>query len=186
MSTHTQNEFQETKSALLSYFADSTTAMGARLIGYAVALFTLLQTVQTSGEGKFSRFMPYFPPLVNLDVPVAWKTPLLCILVFFLMTLTVRTVFRYATYMGLCHYLMEVKESDGVEPSQIADMDPMQAAYFKVMNRMVNVKKVKLFGIFPIKFFLTSELYKWENKVGWLISLSFAFILTTFLLWLLW
>lgn len=175
MATHT-----ERKSILLRFFTDSTTALGARLIGLAVALFTLLQAVQTSGENKFSQFMPYFPPIMNLNVPVAWMTPLLCLLVFGLITYIVRTLFRYATYMGLCSYVIATKETD---PSLREAEDPLHKTYLQVIDLM---KTKKLFWVFPITWFISSKEFQRENRLGWLASLLLAFALTTCLLWLLW
>jgi len=176
--------FEEARNTLLSHYSDSQTSQGARLIGFAVALFTLIQTVQSSGSNLLSTIFPTGLVMAGFEILTPYANGAKAILLFagilVLMTYIVRTMFRFAVYSGFASYLINLL------PFEVEKNQSIQSAIHNaVIQSMIN-KNAKLYWVIQCKWFIASECHRRENRNGWILALIIALILTSILVWLLW
>ena len=170
------NIFEETKNALLRYYSDVQTALGARLIGFTVALFTLLQVVQPSLFNKASMLLP-IPPVINIgNFAISWKPCVLFLGVLVLMVFIIRTIFHYAIYGKLLSQLIVISPFDIPENQSAHDL-----ILAKIGERTRNWQTIKIYLVFPFNCF-----YPIGAKCGWIVSVTLAFVSTWLLLGLMW
>lgn len=174
-----ENQFIEIKNSLIHYYTAQQTSQSARLIGFLVALFTLLQTVQYS---KLYPLNGLFPNTIITFPCLAWFTELLKLLllllgILFLMVFIVRTVFRFSIYADLSGMMMEINLNDSK-----AEEPPIShsAAHNKLVSK---VAAKKVYWIFKLGWFIPGFD---ELKKGWISSLLVGGILTIIIFALLW
>jgi len=95
------------------------------------------------------------------------------------MTFMVRTIFRYAVFAKLTEITI------CLQPIEIVSGQSVQ---FTIHNRAVDGlidEHKKLYGLFPIQWFISREKRKRDKIYGSGISLFFALSFTSILLWLL-
>ena len=179
--------FEDVKNSLLCYYGDCQSSSGTRLLGYIVALFTLVEVArigQSSNE-SWLKFSIFFSGIV------------------FLMIMIVRTSFRYAAFSGFCSYLIDIweptnfgKNSKGIVTENVSKHAQVNEAFVKEMEE----RGTKVFWLFDFELFVTCsaprenteqdlERRKKEttrkNIKGWFISFAFGWFLAALLLVLL-
>ena len=176
------SQFSEDRDVLLRYYSEIQSSQSARLIGFSVALFTLLQMVQLSGQGTFSKIFPF----VSMSVP-SWLITILNFVVFliflgtvFLLNLyIIRSIFRYAVYGLLISQLMYV--------SQTVAKPQKDESFLRVISKIAveRIEKRKLYTFIPLIWFISAKRFERDNKKGWLFSGFLAIVLALSFLWFL-
>lgn len=188
------NRFDESKNALLRYFSDLQMSQVARLIGFIVALFTLLQTAQNSNP--LSKVFPIFLVSINLLSLESLKILFLFLIAFLLMLFVVRAVIRFAIFGKLSSHLISIYPFEIPENASAHDL-----ILEKLRNRILEGYKVKQERSNILSSNMIEETKKpfrvyrklrvtwfWPNetRLSWLLSGAIAFVLTWILLWLIW
>lgn len=89
-------------------------------------------------------------------------------------------MFRYALFSGLANKLIYQP------PIEVAENQSIHFVLDRtVMNRMIT-EKIMLYWWFPPSLFVSTAQTRRQNIYGWVLSLLFASLLTSVLLWLLW
>jgi hypothetical protein len=180
------NDFNSAKEALLKYYSDTQISLGARLIGYIVALFTLFEAVSNFSKSGFSDI--FLGVTITTDPFTSFaKLALFFVGTWLLIIYIIRTIFRYAACAGFCNYLMGLPPpKDGSKPLNHG------AISTKVYRKMLG-KRVKVFFIFPFNWFLsgnkggTQQAHKDLQKdtfSGWIVSIAIGKLVTLALFWL--
>lgn len=172
--------FEEAKSALLSHYSEQQVSQGARLIGFAVALFTLVQTVQSTHDGGLSVLFPFD---LGWSVPGILKLPFLFAGIFILMTFIVRTIFRYAAMAYLVQCLIELSPVDVA-----ADQSYQTIVQYRATEEFLKSNAKLYGGIVKATQFVKTERpdTRLDYRQGWKRSIVIAVVLTSVLIWLLW
>jgi hypothetical protein len=172
--------FEETKSSLLRYHSELQSSQAARLVGFAVALFTLIQTVQTARQNGLSVIFG-----VELNIPIPSSVGLLSFSagIFILMLLIIRAIFRYAAIASLAQRLIEL-EPFHIEEGRSFHND----VAYKACEKFSKERSKLYIGLFPAIWFVRTgfETSKNENLKGLIVSALIGFVLTVVLLGLLW
>jgi hypothetical protein len=187
LTTAENQDFVNAKSALLKYYSDIQISLGARLIGFGVAIFTLLQVVNWNKTGLSEVFSASFSSGI---VTFALKLVPFFVAVLILMTYSVRTIFRYASVSGVCNSII------GINISNIDQNDPVHYAICKRSYEDMLTAKIRVFKWLPFEWFLTGatmggkekdkERNARANALGWFVSIFIAFFASVILLWLMW
>lgn len=204
-----REEFYATKGALLQYYSSMQASQATRLIGFVIALFTLIQAVQNLKESYLSSL---FPTLAGALESVLVVSPTLVVLldfiklgglfvgIYLLMLFVMRTIFRFSVFSYLASHLADVKESDvygtndeknGNKP-KLSDEDIMARIRMKTSERLLN-RDPKLF-VFPIKWHFSALVSsgnkqtprKTNDRWGWRVCCLLALLSSLFLLFILW
>lgn len=185
-------EFRETKNALLRYYTSNLTSQGARLIGVAIAAFTLIQTVQHSKEEPLSRIFSYasavlyrFAQILKLSelIPSFVATLKLVLfggILFALLFFIVRSIFRFVMFGYYSSYLIRVKYSEISESTK-----PLHYAIHHTVLNNIRGANQKLYGIFPLIWFVARGEAR-QHWIGLVICGISALFSTSILLWFLW
>lgn len=185
-------DFDDAKNGLLRYYASKETAHSARLIGFTVALFTLLQTVS---RGPLSEFFSVWAGYVLYEswlshtLAYVWETVptwawgagrffLLFFSIVFLITLTIHTIFRYLVYAKFSQYVVFVGQSE-ISKYPLPIHHSIHKATFEM------VKKQKLLGLLRAELFIPTRR---DDKTwrGWIWCSLLAIFFGALLLLLLW
>jgi len=200
----------EAKGILLRYYTDQQTSQSARLIGFVVALFTLLGAVQISKSNPLSTAFNNFPFLFDKEIASAinWsilKFPLffasVCILNFFI----VRAIYRFSVYGFLSSCLIDLRLSE-IHDTLAAykeSEDNQRLIWALHVTACTKIKKdiKRAFGL-PVTLFIplgdegeegkgdeegkAEERGKSEEWKGYLAILGISIFLTITILGLLW
>lgn len=159
------DQFIQAKNGLMRYYTSQQTSQSARLIGFTVALFTLLQTVLYSHQEAFRMLTTtkLYPLFFGM-----W----------FLITWLIRTIFRYLISAYLAQAAVHI------DLAQIDRTRPIHSAIQEAIVRGFIDSNKKAYWIFPVTWFLaikTSQTLK-----GWICCLVIATLASSILLWLLW
>jgi hypothetical protein len=181
-----RGEFSETKDALLRYYSSKQSSQAARLVGFGVALFTLLQVVQQSKDKPLSDifintdiFFSEFLQTIGLSevfssIGAGAKFFLFLASLVIIMTFLVRTFFRFAVFAQAAEFLLRLP------PAKVPECtEPIHSVIdIAVMGDM---KEKKAFG-FRLSLFTETK----RRRAGWVVCLSFAIASTLILTLLLW
>lgn len=189
-------QFNETKNALLKYYADSRASRGMHLIGFTAGLFTLIQIVQYSNQGPLSKIFSNIEVLFS-DFPVdfeflipTWLSSLMLVLKFSFFFLAVcgllffiiRTIFRFAVYAYFSDYLIRVKP-DEIECNFNESIH--DAIHTKIMEEFESDDK-KVYRFFRLMWFIHSGKKESQHQKGYEICAVLAIVFTLVLLWFIW
>jgi hypothetical protein len=177
------NQFNETKSALLRHYTSNQTSQGARLIGFTVALFTLLQTVQHSRQEPLSRIfsnIDAFLPQVAPGFAASLKFLLFFCSVLALFFFIFHAIFRFIVFAYFSDSVIRVKQSEISLWTEGIHQDIHVAARI----RMEETKK-RIYGVFPTVWFVAKgeESQHWK---GWIACFFLALCSTLILMLFLW
>ena len=175
---------EKTRSELLRYYTSQQTSQGARLIGFAIVLFTLTQLVQRSHEQPLSSVFSNLPLLLNLSeigliLVEMFKFGVLLFSIAILIFWVIRTIFRFAVFAYFAQRLIEL---DVVEVSAQTKEPECSAVHGAVANL---VAKEKVYFTVPLVWFFA----RGENSQNWkglLFSAILAVLVSLILLWFLW
>jgi hypothetical protein len=189
-------DFNRAKETLLKYYSDVQISLGARLLGFGVVLFALIEAYRNfngAGSGK-GLFELMFDPTAVYPLFSLLKGMLFLSGVLFLIVYLVRTVFRYAAISGFCCNIQTVEPFDG--SSVHGEISK------KVYNKMLRNDKdqcAHVFVWFPFSWFMTGDRTvdgKMEDVAkkemdkdimsGWIVSLFAGIIITIALAIILW
>jgi hypothetical protein len=189
----TPSQIIETKTSLIHYYTSQQTSQSARLIGFTIALFTLLQVVQYSKQEPLSgifrelaRQISSVSSKLGISETVVMYTWIgeivkFCVLflsISFLMTWLIRTVFRFLVYAYHAQYVMFVGK-DEIDSSLPIHYAIHEATFDRI-------KEIKAYWLFPLKWFMRKGKEKTLTRKGWKRSIVMAIISTLILLWLIW
>lgn len=199
-----ESRIDNTKDSLLRYYTDQQTALSARLIGFVVALFTLIGAVQLSkSEPLFSTFASIpFPYGREIASAINWSIfefIFLFLLVFTLAFFITRSIFRFSVYGFLSSCLISMKQKDVEETlRKYKDLIDKQSLYWVLhlttYEEMCSCRKLA-YWLFPAKWFVGGGVPKTDvsgNDVktdtwkGYLVIIIASFSLTVIILGLLW
>lgn len=172
--------FEEAKSSLLRYYSELQSSQATRLIGFAVALFTLVQTVQSAHQNGLSVI---FRIELNIPTPNTVGLVLFSGGIFVLVLLIVRTIFRYA---ALACFVERVTE---LQPNHVEEGRSFQTdVHYRVSDEFSKDRPKLYFGLFPATWFIRTgaESSKRETTIGLIVTVAISLVLAFFLLWLLW
>ena len=174
--------FNETKNALLRHYASNQSSQSARLIGFLIGLFTLLQTVQHSEKEPLAGIFKNIEFALTFEIhPIVgdmFKLLLFSVFVWVSLVFIVRTIFRFPLFSYSSDCLITLKLSDISENSKKPIHSVIQEATFD----MVCAKKV--FGIFRLSWFISRGTGK-EHRTGVILCMFLAFLATLILIWFL-
>jgi hypothetical protein len=192
-------EFNNAKSSFLKYYSDIQISLGARLIGFSVAIFTLIQVVNWNKTGLAQVFhLSFTSGIVAFDLKfIPFLVAMTLIMVYI-----ARTIFRYAATSGLCNSLIILY------PSEIDDKISVHHAIAKKAYQNMKKRNEKIFVWLPFHWFIAgpdienkeandvksnddkkemvAEKTSYSNFYGWIISWLFAILFSFMLLWILW
>ncbi len=182
-------DFNRAKESLLKYYSDVQVSLGARLIGFGVALFTLLEAFRNFNSDKLSQMI--FGEILTFPLLPLIQGILLFHGILLLVTYMVRTILRYAAISGFCNALV------GVVPFKINDETIVHAEIskkaYEIMNLGSEGKGTRVFRIFPFGFFLGGDMgegekerMKRDNYLGWFWSLLIGALITFAMFILFW
>jgi hypothetical protein len=204
-----EDSFLEAKNALLSDYSSRQTDQVARLIGFSVALFTLLEAVRGSRQqplsGAFSTISSAIP---NVFAGISWLAELVKLILLFasiwgLIFLIVRAVIRFSLFSHYVTNIISVKQEDIRKISRnellkgiiIDKINPDESLHLQIIKlaqgkKAYEIEKVhtKLFLFVPLSWFFNSKIEstastKWQ---GWLFYVASSFLITLLLMWFLW
>ncbi len=189
--------FVNAKNALVRYYTSKETIQGARLIGFTVALFTLLQTFQNSRNEPLSSI--FFELTSQLDAffleyglselfgPYAWlwepfKLLVLFVSILLLITMLIRTILRLAVYASYAQHTLLITQNE------IEKIMPIHGAIDLAVYNSIKKRARKLYRLFPIMWFIYAEGEEARGQLrkGWYRSLIIAFISSVILTLLIW
>lgn len=187
-----KNDLEEAKRTLLDHYRNILTSQATRLIGFAAALFTLLQAVQTSKASPLSEIFS-IPTFIDLSIfsPYAGTVQLiaLLLLIWGLLVFMIRTIFRYSVYAKICERISTcplIKWDKETKRAYDNGETSIQGLVItKIVSEMKASKEV-VYWRFPCTLFISSDALKRENRRGWLWCLVISLLLTIVILWLLW
>lgn len=175
--------FNETKNALLRHYASNQSSQSARLIGFLIGLFTLLQTVQQSQKeplaGIFKNIEFALTFEIHPSVGDVFKLFFFSVFVWVSLVFIVRTIFRFQLFSYSSNYLITLKLSDLSEHSKKAIHSAIQEATFD------KVCAQNVFGIFRLSWFISRDTGE-EHRIGLILCMFLAFLATLILIWFLW
>lgn len=180
------DEFRETKNALLRYYTSNLTSQGARLIGVAVTLFTLIQLVQNSKEVSLSTILlSDFVPAIQLSetgllILAALKLLLFGGILLALLFFVIRSIFRFVVFGYLSSYLIRLEHTEVSESTTSLH----RTIHSTVVDNLEDAKQ-KVFWIFPLVWFVSRGKPS-QHRKGLLICGFFGICTTLILLWFLW
>ena len=186
------NQFLEAKNSLIRFYTSQQTSQSARLIGFAIALFTLLQTVQNSEReplsGIFSELARHIGAIFSgsgiseILVTYAGIGELSRFFLVFtaicgLMIWLIRTLFRFLvwTYYAQC-----------VRNVSWAEIDRTQTIHQGVHSatfELVKKGNKKGYWLFPLIWFIQTGEGGYTRK-GWICCILLAIFSTLCLMWL--
>lgn len=186
-------EFNRAKEALLKYYSDVQVSLGARLIGFSVALFALFEAFGNfsfSGlSGKLSEIIfgeTVTPPFLALMQGILFFLGTLILVIYM-----VRTILRYASVSGFCNALQGVAPFP-VDAETVVHAKIVQTAYRNMLNDN-NGKGSRVFFVFSFSLFIGGDIGKDEKKrmekdnyLGWFWCILIATMLTVVLFVLFW
>jgi hypothetical protein len=203
-----EDSFLEAKNALLSDYSSRQTDQVARLIGFSVALFTLLEAIRGSQQQRLSGvFSPILSSIPNFFASIGllaeWvKLVLLFASIWGLIFLIVRAVIRFSLFAHYVTNIITVKQEDirkisrsepleGIIVDKISPDESLHLQIIKLAQGQIAyaIEKVhtRLF-LFPLSWFFNSKLdstatTKWS---GWLFYFGSSFLISLLLMWFLW
>lgn len=175
---------ENTRSELLRYYTSQQASQGARLIGFAIVLFTLTQLVQHSHEQPLSSVFSNLPVLlplseIGLIIVELLKFGVLLFSIALLIFWVIRTIFRFTVF---AYFAQRLIESDEIEVSA-QTKEPNCSTVHDAVSNLVAEKKV-YFKI-PLVWFYTRGKNSQHSK-GFLFSAILAILVSLVLLWFLW
>lgn len=188
--SNNDGQFDNAKNTVLSYCSSTQTSLGALLIGYAVALFTLFELFKDLGRGGLANSFQLGIKIEAINSLIGnsyVKLGLLFIGALLITTYIVRTVHRYASYSGLYNCVMYM------EPplEKIKGMSLQYAILKKAYGEMK--REGRRAFLLPFNYFFTGEEVEGTGKekrkgtfYGWMLSVIIAVFLVVGLLILLW
>jgi hypothetical protein len=182
-----KDDFLKTKNALLSYYSSQLTAQSARLIGFSVALFTLLEVAQNSSNLHLSNILSnsgYFDFLAPLSD--GFRFGFLFLGIVFLVALIVRTLGRFSVFAQISEELLEVTvDSAAKKMKEREQKEPEITVYQAIHRDAVGKLRERNVGVF---FFRTN----WfthetrDKRTAWLVSIIYGIVFALLLLSFLW
>ncbi|MCW3985086.1 MAG: hypothetical protein NWE91_01565 [Candidatus Bathyarchaeota archaeon] len=189
------NEFIQTKNALLRFFTGQATSQAARLIGFTIALFALLQTAQYSRQEPLSSVFSalQFPMILNELYLEGLKFLVLFVSILVILTFMIRAIFRFSVFSYLSEYLIKINkndigtESDGKTVLIDGARHIHEATYMATVNYLrewAYEGELKLYFFLPLVWVIGEKgRAKWKD---WILYFPVAIAFTCFLLLLLW
>ena len=176
------SQFREAKSALLHYYSSNRDSHGVRLIGFTAGLFTLIQIVQNSKKEPLSGIFTKTSVILG-GIPPSY-TEAFKLLVFFagnglLLFFIIRSIFRFAVFGYLSEFTLAVNSDETFERAEAIHM-----AIHKIVEKKIVSTKKKLYGVFPLRWFVStgkdSEHWKGYSLCVFL-AVGFTFLLISIL-----
>lgn len=186
------NQFLEAKNSLIRFYTSQQTSQSARLIGFTIALFTLLQTVQNSEReplsGIFSELARHIGAIVSelgiseILVMHAWigelsKLILVFIAIAGLMTWLIRTLFRFLVWAYFAQFVRNVSFGE------IGNTKPIHQEIHNATLKLMRKKNKKGYWLFPLIWFIPTAEGSQTGK-GWIRCILLATFSTLYLMWL--
>jgi len=200
-SRNNDTEFNETKNALLRYYTSQQTSQGARLIGFTLALFTLIQTVQNSKQQplsnifsdlantltEFAQTCEIFEVLSSIIVTISF--PLFFLSIFILLFFIFRTIFRFSIFAFFSDYLIKIKSCEISKTTK-----PIHHAIHETISDKWEKESKRVYLFFKLIWFINrdSKTSKQDRKtsrqhwIGFILCGIFAFLLSLILMLFLW
>ena len=181
-------QISEARKAVQTYYADQQSQQGARLVGFVIGLFTLLQLAQASKNLRLSGVFPNFPKVIEAINAPFWdflKVLFLLAGTTIIMFFIFRTIFRYSLYGVMASQVFIVKESEIEKYKQDSDYNELHA-----FNQVVAVdayKNKKVFWL-PARWFMSLDDKECPicERTGSTILAGASFLLSIILLIFLW
>jgi hypothetical protein len=186
-----ENRVDKIKSDLLSYYSSQQISQGARLVGFAVGTFTLLQVVLH--QNHISEIFPDARLILTSNEFLVsdgfWKVFILALGTFMLLVWLIRAIFRFAVFSCLANWTKLVYHKKVQEYiSSSKDELSIHAAVMGCARIKYSEEKnhKHLYWLLPSAwFFPFFPEEKTETWKGGIVVTMLAFVSTLTLFWLL-
>jgi len=201
------------KNGILKHYTDEQGSSSTRLIGFFAALFALSQGLQRVQDNKaISQSFPridaklYQLSLSNPAFLEMLKFTFLFATLFVLLTFVFRAIFRFAIYGLMASAVLAVnrneireatrkyveyvnrenaKHGSGEKDVTKEDIDFHFRIHLGVVSN-IREKDLKIFWLFPTRWFLEAYHGLREELSGWSICFLASAFITTVVLWFIW
>lgn len=182
-----EDDFPRTKNALLSYYNSQLTAQSARLIGFSVALFTLLELAQNSSNLRLSNILSsasHCSLLTPLGTDL-FRFGFLFVATVFIVAMIVRTLGRFSVFAQISEELLKVTlDSATKKMKKMKEEEPETTMHEAIHRDAVDKLLERNVGIplFRTNWF-TGENSRW---LAWIVSAIYGVVVAILLLGFLW
>jgi hypothetical protein len=187
-----ENRFIQAKNALLAHYSSQQTSQGARLVGSAVILLTLLQATD-------SRIQHLFPNLVScfsniLPSTAGWdlvRLAVFFVLVTFIIAFMFYTIGRFSVFAQFSQEVMYVTFEDAEKRRSEEEVkkrrrkEALHEAIHAAARDQLKTNNPKLLWVFREKWFVSMDEGS-ESVKGLACSILIGIPAALALMWLLW
>jgi hypothetical protein len=182
-----ENDFLKIKNSLLSYYNSQLTAQSARLIGFSVALFTLLELAQNSSNLHLSNILSnasHCSLLTPLGTDL-FRFVFLFTGTVFIVALIVRTLGRFSVFAQISEEVLKVTLDSATKKMKEMKEKELEITMHQAIHRDAVDKLIERnVGIPPFRTnWFTGENSRW---LAWIVSAIYGVVVTTLLLGFLW